>query len=114
MNKIEVTDEMEQRFCDYVNTHDGCTYRAALEAALNPPPEPEIYITEQMIRAGQAARDFSYGWGVTDIYRAMRRLEPKVEPFIVRAVPAPGQPWIRGLHSDRRAMQASGGGNCDR
>jgi hypothetical protein len=86
MNKIEVTDEMEQRFCDYVNTHEGCTYRAALEAALNPPPEPEIKVTWEMGKAGHAlalkARNHgACGDGdlwvlVKDIYRAMRKLEP--------------------------------------
>jgi len=84
--KIEVTDEMEQRFCDYVNTHEGCTYRAALEAALNPPPEPEIKVTLEMGIAGQvlalearnkgACGDADLWVLVKDIYRAMRKLEP--------------------------------------
>ena len=80
MNKIEVTDEMEQRFCDYVNTHKGCTYRAALEAALNPPPELEIVVTEEMVGAAQYMdykRIPDMKGYYTAIYRAMRKLEPK-------------------------------------
>lgn len=144
MTKIEVTDEMEQRFCDYVNTHEGCSYRAALEAAINP---PDVVVTDEMVSAGNSAYHKWFGNGrpclevYGHVYRAMRRLEPKiemrcptcsgqseplnkvepfkVEPFVVHAVPAPGQPWIGGLHSDRRTTtQASGGGsgsgNCDR
>jgi hypothetical protein len=87
MTKIEVTDEMEQRFCDYVYTHEGCTYRAALEAALNPPPEPEIVVTEEMVEAAECL-DYkripdkkSY---YTAIYRAMRKLEPKAD--MIRAI----------------------------
>lgn len=87
MSKIEVTDEMEQRFCDYVNTHEGCTYRAALEAALNPPPAPGIKVTWEMGIAGQALALEARNQGacgdgdlwvlVKNIYRAMRKLEPK-------------------------------------
>jgi hypothetical protein len=43
----------------------------------NPPPEPEIHITEEMIRAGQKARGHWFAPSVCDIYRAMRTLEPK-------------------------------------
>ena len=102
MAKIEVTDEMVERFCNYLHTHEGCEYRAALEAALNPPPEREIYITDEMIRAGQAARDASFA--VTDIYRAMRRLEP-YDPLAKQ-----------GQMQSRRKNDGggSGSGNCDR
>ena len=111
MSKIEVTDEMEQRFCDYVNTHEGCTYRAALEAALNPPAEPEVPVSYEMMVAGMNAHGFDgfeklpdrdAGVFVAKIYRAMRALGPKAGPFVAKAVPAPGQPWVKNLHSERR------------
>ena len=128
MTKIEVTDEMVERFCDYVNTHEGYAYRDALEAALNPPPEPEIVVTEEMVNAGRSTypgtlpKDLATVAMINEacrrIYRAMRKLEPKAEPFVAHAVPAPGQPWVRGLHYDWREMRkwgsGSGSGNCDR
>ena len=82
MKPRKVTQEMTERAVEkYHGTRPGEIYsnvvmetmRGALDAALNPPPEPEIHITEEMIRAGQKARDH----GFCDIYRAMRTLEPK-------------------------------------
>ena len=60
--------------------------REALEAAekANPPPEPQIVVTEGMMHTGQWAYP---GKGLTcdevaTIYRAMRRLEPKPEDTV--------------------------------
>lgn len=54
---------------------------------------------------GPAAAQWLDSYAYDAIYRAMRRLEPKsgaFEPFAAQAVPAPGQPWMKGLHSERR------------
>jgi hypothetical protein len=75
MNKIEVTDEMI----------DVAAYRLGvrvkdLHAALNPPPEPEIVVTEEMVGAAQYMdykRIPDMKGYYTAIYRAMRKLEPK-------------------------------------
>ena len=94
MNNIEITDEMVKRGCDwYYGTdsqalfHNRETMRKILEAALNPPPEPEIVVTHEMAIAGQALALKARNQGacgdadlwvlVKAIYRAMRKLEPK-------------------------------------
>ena len=122
--KIEVTDEM----LDVAAYRLGVSVKD-LHAALNPPPEPEIVVTDEQTQAGyNLARMWVKEKGCVgtselycmakDIYRAMRKLEPKAEPFVAHAVPAPGQPWVRGLHYDWREMRkwgsGSGSGNCDR
>ena len=92
MNKIEITDEMVKRGCDWYYGPDNFfaareTMRKILEVALNPPPEPEIKVTLQMGVAGQDLALEARNKGacgnadlwvlVKDIYRAMRKLEPK-------------------------------------
>lgn len=97
MSKINITDEMVRRALtvtvaghmasaeagktvnDYLSWH---AVRAALDAALNPPPEPEIPVTEEMMRAGadaigDAMMIETLGSQAARIYRAMRKLEPK-------------------------------------
>jgi hypothetical protein len=101
MTKIEITDAMVQRAVKagyrwqgpggYIVGDDAAAHvRMVLDAALNPPPEPEIEVTKEMCVAGACAyngflmmnqpikRDnlASIG-GVTAAYRAMRALEPK-------------------------------------
>ena len=57
---VEITDEMVDRAeallkDEMLTMRSGCVRpvaRAALEAAINPPPEPEIPVSEGMIRAG--------------------------------------------------------------
>jgi hypothetical protein len=54
-----------------------------LDAALNPPSEPEIVVTDEMEQAGSLVveRRFHFstanGDVACDVYRAMRKLEPK-------------------------------------
>ena len=131
MNKIKVTDEMVTTALKIYEAYAPCVTKKsdamhhALEAALNPPPE--AVVTDEMLDAGNSAYHKWFGNGrpclevYGHVYRAMRRLEPKseaVEPFAAQAVPAPGQPWVRGLHYDWREMRkwgsGSGSGNCDR
>ena len=109
MKKREVTDEMVTTALKIYEAYAPCVTKKsdamhhALEAALNL-HEPEVVVTEEMIRAGQTARDCSYGWEVTDIYRAMRRLEP-YDPLAKQ-----------GQMQSRRKNDGggSGSGNCDR
>lgn len=102
MPKIEVTDEMVERArVAYRGVVSRSEMRAALEAALNPPTEPEIVVTEEMENAG--LREFPCDlWDdclgrnklyrtvlplthyITLIYRAMRALEPKQIAFYLR------------------------------
>lgn len=76
----KVDDAMVERFSRYVAEHEGCEWKDALNAAINPEPEPEIVVTEEMTHAG-----FKYWYTpnsdplesrIRGIYRAMRRLEP--------------------------------------
>jgi len=98
MKKREVTDAMVERahranWGKYIWGNDDASVpdnatpkqrmRAALEAALNPPPEPEVTVTEEMISAsGLWERGCTYHMGtltstqIENAYRAMRRLEP--------------------------------------
>ena len=76
MTKIEITDEMVRRFTQYVNNHEGCMWRDALESALNPPPEPEIEVTKEMIDAGWDNFRIKEKTQIANIYRAMRRVAP--------------------------------------
>ena len=84
---VEITEEMverarlaAQRMIVANDRNLAEQMRHALNAALNPPPEPEpeIVVTEEMVAAGELA---SRQWGfVAAVYRAMRRLEPKADP----------------------------------
>lgn len=112
MSKIEVTDEMVEMaarkicensstghtygcslklgpkrcFCGYYDERVKCA-RAVLEAALNPPPEPEVEVTEEMAAAG--VRTYHNAWngnaplssaslrGMRAAYRAMYAARPK-------------------------------------
>ena len=83
MTKVVVTEEMVRRFCDYIHGNEGCEYKYALEAALNPQPEPEIEVTDEMFKAGEdeyrmwfagSGNKHTALWSV--VYRAMRRLAP--------------------------------------
>lgn len=100
MKKREVTDEMVKRFIEYSSIYtdagartDACTrtcVREGLEAALNPPPEPEVTVTREQTQAGLWAfyhedelpnpepwrSEFRHR-EMANAYRAMRRLEPK-------------------------------------
>lgn len=97
----EVTDEMVERYiaaasaayervfkvtCKALNGNFDVA-RAGLEAALNPPQEPEIVVTGEQATAGyEVANMWVRQKGcigtselycmAKDIYRAMRRLEP--------------------------------------
>lgn len=91
---IEITDEMVDRAGrawfpadQYEPEFHRSSMRRVLQAALNPPPEPEIVITQEMGSAGKAVAlmwQEKGGAGTSDLwvmardmYRAMRRLEPK-------------------------------------
>lgn len=54
---VVVTEEMVERGCKAANTlnSDGSriAMRRALEAALNPPKEPEVYVTVDMLESGR-------------------------------------------------------------
>jgi len=94
---IEITDEMvdravnawfdqggDERWRDSVRQQ----IRASLQAALNPPPAPEIVVTEAMAEAGAGVLTRMVCEGcphdtlVVLVYRAMRRLEPKPEETV--------------------------------
>jgi hypothetical protein len=100
MTKIEITDAMVERakivLVDGGLLSHGETVeshaRRILSAALNPPPEPEITVTKEMLVAGACAYngflmmnqpikrdDLASVGGVSAAYRAMRALEPKPE-----------------------------------
>ncbi len=99
--KTEITDEIVDRyykaavhidFSPSLEAEVKAEIRKNLEAALNPPQEPEIVVTWQMKRAGSAIkvmvfRNLESGDTTTlsetdaeQIYRAMRRLEPTMQP----------------------------------
>lgn len=79
--EAEITDEMVQRAYNAVPDRllFPSTVKDMLEAALNP-PEPEVVVTEEMMLAGETAKDDDEYWqrnvDVGRIYRAMRKLEP--------------------------------------
>ncbi len=85
MNKIEVTDEMVARANRATNDfleHGVNRMRHVLEAALNPPQEPEIVVTKEMQNAANDASQVDYGVGDSKlyfaaIYRAMHAARPK-------------------------------------
>lgn len=82
--KTEITFEMLRRAYD-VAPHGllMSTVQAMLNAALNPPSEPEVTVTDEMEQAGSLVveRRFHFstanGDVACDVYRAMRKLEPK-------------------------------------
>lgn len=92
MKKREVTDDAVARAAEALerwNAWPNCTasrkgVRAALESALNPPEEPEVVVTREMLDAGVWAA-MGYPCHTENlarvaagaIYRAMRGLEPK-------------------------------------
>lgn len=61
--------------------------RRALDAALNPPAPPEIVVTKEMVRAGLDKLPCPWPTRMADempnIYRAMRKLEPKTRASTV-------------------------------
>lgn len=101
MSRIEITDEMIDRaiaagfgryrklaphFADQ-GIREG--YRKALEAALNPPAEPEIPVTEEMVRAGEQAHLECERVGNT---RGTRYLYQMVYRAMFKARPYPNVP----------------------
>ncbi len=84
MSKIEITDEMISTFKEKIGwasdyNGDDARIRRALNAALNPPPEPEIVVTEEMQFAAEnipgsfkSRPDYCAA-----IYRAMYAARPK-------------------------------------
>ena len=93
--KIEITDKMVERAAMMFKAHpqqvvcDAHRLRArqVLEAALNPPEEPEIPVSEAMKEAGRIAwhvrDDYGCNWasynGPEFIYRAMEKARRKEE-----------------------------------
>ena len=81
--KILVTDDMVERGVKYVRsnvtmTHAGhVVVKHFLDSVLNPPPEPKVEVTREMVSAAQRVSENPMGYNWADIYRAMRRLEPK-------------------------------------
>lgn len=79
MTKTDITDEMVERACAAGRYGTGrVMMRIMLDAALNPPAEPEIVVTEAMKAAGRqvfmqpSADPFGEEW--VTIYRAMERV----------------------------------------
>ncbi len=94
MAKIEVTKDLIRRLSERINHHCACgngeyrwdDFELAVREALNPPPEPQVEITKEMLREGGYsinalmgyAPDAAYGQlHAGHVYRAMRPLEPK-------------------------------------
>ena len=110
MSKIEVTEtqvDLAAALLGHGSPHNREDVRRALEAALNPPPDPEIVVTEEMKRAGAETIRNQYGYTpdfAEKIYRAMRKLEP-YDPLAKQ-----------GQMQSRRKNDGggSGSGNCDR
>lgn len=99
MTKIEVTDQLVERFCeaaapylelfkppcgaliseDAVRAWKKEVARGILEKTLNPPPpEPDITVTEEQLQAAWGfcrGQDASTAERLKNIYRAMRKLE---------------------------------------
>ena len=81
---IEVTDEMIDRAMAAAlsqTTDVGpARYRRILTAALNPPPESETVVTQEMVEAGlldwHSSLHPPLGEALANAYRAMRKLEP--------------------------------------
>jgi len=106
MTKIEVTDDDLIRAAFILGTSV-----TELAEALNPPPEPEIVVTEDMRVAGIAAWNCNCSpltpTGealLPKVYRAMRRLEPYD--------PLAKQGQMQFLRKNDGG--GSGSGNCDR
>ncbi len=83
--KVVVTDEMVERFLRAVPGAVAPSFNAtklALDAALNPPAEPEIVVTQEMALAGEDVLVERRGCGMmmvnvaADVYRAMHKLAP--------------------------------------
>lgn len=113
MRKREVTEEMVERFIDGIDCTEDSAFkgserkrniRRGLEAALNPPPEPEIHVSDGMMVAGQSAREAQWSNGKMDdvatIYIAMESVRLKEQEW-KRAE----EPWVVGrrLPRDRRS-----------
>lgn len=111
-----ITDAMVDRACAAGNHGTGRgIMRVMLEAAMNPPPEPEVPVSEAMIDAGLAAypiedsrfpRLIRTPWSasmVTLIYRAMeraRRAEPPSSENTTQAV------YAASNQAQKKAAQA--------
>lgn len=94
MAKVEITSEIVRRFYKSLKNHcytgdgryDLTDLWHALDEFLNETPEPEITVTKEMIEVGytlwHAANNNSVAESLTNIYRAMRKLEsPLQEPI---------------------------------
>lgn len=91
--KIEINEAMVDRALDAaggLSNGSRDAMRAALDAAMNPPAEPEIPVTSDMLEAAER-KAFSWGWEfgrekcraeLTKAYRAMRALEPQTKPTV--------------------------------
>lgn len=113
MARTEVTDEILTRaLMAYYNATKGqepanvAAMRTSLEAALHPPPEPEVVITREMSDAGglqyKHCRESEWraqSWSVNDfarsIYRAMRRLKP-----VSKSIVSPSGGWLHSRKGD--------------
>jgi hypothetical protein len=93
MTRIEIDEAMISRAARLLgcgSPHNREDVRRALDAALNPPPEPEITVTDEMAAVGQkwfidmvrrgALGDGELWWLAKNVYRAMRKLEPGQKP----------------------------------
>lgn len=115
MSKHVIDDEMVERAChanhkmaEAADRNHAEQMRYVLDATLNPPPEPEIPVTEEMRKKGGDILCGRFGVsyvaaheGVSHIYRAMRKLEPVTS---WRWIDTP-----RGLAHWRRGERTPGG-----
>jgi hypothetical protein len=107
VTKIEITADMVIRAREYMKRVGMCAVGPGgldklLDAALNPPPEPEIVVTNEMFESGMRASFDSTNW-IVAIYRAMRVLEPQPMQYKARMVVDGGTAHCR--KEDRRECQ---------
>lgn len=116
MPKVEITDEMVERACKSYKSNAYSALegdmRAALDAALNPPPE--IPVTEEMQNAGGDVLVTLKGSGMmmvsvaAECYRAMRKLEPPAFTYIRTGyIYDQDKGWMPFQHKDDPNMQQS-------
>ena len=109
----EITDAMVKRYAAAMNNHAWTTLegiRASLDAALNPPPAPEIVVSEDMEHVGEMQYRKNTGnkgdVGAASIYRAMeierrKKITDYRNPWHRRAGESPY------YHSHRRSGDAT-------